>query len=449
MKTLAYAAALALVFGAACGSSNEDNNGNNASTTTVTILTSNNTATTPANNTTPPVNNTTTPVNNTTTTTPPGNMTTPPANNTTTTTPANTSTPATAREKLSALSAISAQAICHGVYQCPEENIFLNRKYGRSATQADCVAQTLAELDGDSDFERRAQAMEAGRQVIDDEELAACQARVEAYLADPDPCAVHEVLSSSFRGCQDVLAGAIPPDEPCLDSEECTGGRICRKLTSSSARCERTCQYSSLSEENCGDKGACGADEYCSFDTKSCQPLSAEGQACSSDSACRDATKPMICSYSSELDASVCTQYGNTDAGGACDSELACKPGLTCAESVCSVVETSVVGMGEPCNDSENTPRCEPGLVCQGYDFFAPPYEGTCGAPKEAGSACHVSEECAAGLICSGLHPFFSGSPGECAQRSANGADCYDSSQCQSGYCDSEKCAELEACTLP
>lgn len=245
--------------------------------------------------------------------------------------------------------------------------------------------------------------IEAGRAVVDPEQLAACLAALEA--AD---CAD----TARAQACERALVGTLAQGDSCLNSAECSPGLRCHGITCGTcqpalptgatcdanvAGCEGycytqfagtpgTCLASNLLEgELCsGVFSDCEAPLRCvrvNDDERRCQPCPQPGEVCGEPGSGLLGCDPAQAS----CEAGVCQALIFVDPGQACEQDRICR-GI-CVQGQCRPAPQ----LGEACPPLSGA--CAGALGLCGSD-------GVCRPRPKEGEACQGYDSCERGLTC-------------------------------------------------
>ncbi len=253
--------------------------------------------------------------------------------------------------------------------------------------------------------------------------------------------------------CDEVFAAATAAGQACLTADDCRDvGHTC-----AGDGCDRRCQAAGKAGLPCMPSGSCGLEatcdfeswtcttsnactsdscpqtEYCTPDTKMCEPKLGLGEICSTY--VRPCAEGLYCAESQR-----CEPIGNV--GDACTSWDGCVLGLRCVDGTCQ----ERLGEGQPCADSklgaDSCLHCQPHLACDRV-------LGTCERPRvvATGEVCTThSLQCAWNERCAGAElPLDGGTgrPGRCEPPRAVGEACASNEECAAGT----HCGEGARCT--
>jgi hypothetical protein len=254
-------------------------------------------------------------------------------------------------------------------------------------------------------------AVSRGVTTYDPVKMAACLRDIETRHCD---------TRANEELC-DAIAGTLPPNAPCTQHFECSGG-FCEVTDACPGRCGAPPGLG----EPCPTRGGntCSAGLDCSSDGV-CASMPGEGQACTSDIACQVG---FLCV---EGRCTAVTALPVVGEGEPCSvlSGPFCRAGLVCGEpsSTCVPVATS----GGACTQALPDP-CPVGEFC---DVAAGASTGACRPTLAEGASCAGRQRCSAGRYCLDGRCSRLGSIGDpCDESSVPGARCY-SDRCASGRC--------------
>jgi hypothetical protein len=275
-------------------------------------------------------------------------------------------------------------------------------------------------------------SIDSGAIQFDAAKAAACVAQIGST-----PCS--GLLSmgdmNPVADCEGAFVGTIAEGSACGTSDECAGEAVC--VT------EEACPGTCVAQVDEG--GECnGNDEICKSPTSCvagiCTAPLADGAACEEGNGAE-------CDDGLECTMGTCqaAMEGTFDGrnGAMCDVSAGtlCAAGHYCAITPTGQTCKTIASAGQACSFGLLT-ACEAGTYCQGIDFEAMAFEGTCVALPGDGEAClEDGFPCTPGLVCD-----TSGATATCTALKHIGEACGGSDVCFSSRCADGACAPGVAC---
>jgi hypothetical protein len=284
---------------------------------------------------------------------------------------------------------------------------------GAETSTSVCIDRVSNSIGFKNSKQRLIDAINLGRQQLDQVRAAACFAAVDAAIAQV-PSRPSLCVELELPECDRVVIGLIADQGRCFDRDDCaTPNSECSIAACMGQCCPGTCLPAvgldaKCSEVRCAEGLVCDRSQQVPVCVRG-----DEGDPCTTDSGCDD---ERFCASTSRCAA-------DKAAGVTCTSDHQCARPLTCVgegqnPGTCRAVDT----VGASCDT-----QCRGSLYCD-----KPPGAalGTCAKiPATIGASCSQSGYCDGDLVCKG---------GLCAARVALGGTCANYECQRPGHCSSE-----------